>query len=156
MDTSSCPQKCFSASITSKVALAYTQTHISLTNHPMRNLCQCGFDHATVLQASCVAKVSIATQLDVTMAAEVAVPSIYQQRSSWKVKDPDWKLDILIHGHRSFLLSLTPDVLGLRPGTPEQAPMAHPVGLFVLIQPCPGYPQPCCLSCCMHIQVQQC
>lgn len=72
--------QCFSASITSKLALAYTQTHISLTNHPMRNLCQCGFDHATVLQASCVAKVSIATQLDVTMAAEVAVPSIYQQR----------------------------------------------------------------------------
>ena len=53
----------------------------------------------------------------------------------------------LVHGHRALFQGFIADVLRGRLDAPKQATMTHPVGLFVLIQPCPGDPQPCCLSC---------
>lgn len=54
---------------------------------------------------------------------------------------------LLVHGHRALFQGFIADVVRGRSDAPEQATMTHPVGLFVLVQPCPGHPQPCCLSC---------
>ena len=52
-----------------------------------------------------------------------------------------------VHGCRPFFPGLPTNVRQLRSCRSEEAAVAHPEGLLVLVQPCPWDSQPRCLTC---------